>query len=86
MTDRHQAGDHQLLTVNAAAAFLGCSRTTVYALIEAGELPVIAVGRSRGYRIERQDLEEFMRRRRFLKEGRAPQRSTQRISLKHIKL
>ena len=73
-----------LLTVNESAALLGCSRANVYGLIEAGELPVVAVGKSRGYRIDRRDLDEFIHRRKFRKEGEKP--TAPRPRLKHIQL
>jgi excisionase family DNA binding protein len=73
------------MTVKQAARFLGCSPTNVYALIDAGELPVVAVGKSRGYRIDRRDIEEFLSRRKFRKEGEKPATPTPRPRLKHIK-
>ncbi len=75
-----------LMTVKEAARFLGCSQTNVYALIDAGELVVIAIGKSRGYRIDRRDIDAFIQRRRFRKEGRKPAVPTPRPRLKHIKL
>jgi excisionase family DNA binding protein len=75
-----------LLTVNESAALLGCSRANVYGLIEAGELPVVAVGKSRGYRIDRRDLDEFIHRRKFRKEGEKPVAPAPRPRLKHIRL
>jgi excisionase family DNA binding protein len=75
-----------LLTVNETAALLGCSRATIYGLINGGELPVIAVGRSRGYRIDRRDLDEFLRRRKFWRESEKPTAPAPRPRLKHIRL
>jgi excisionase family DNA binding protein len=65
---------------------MGCSNANLYALIAAGELPVIAVGKSRGYRIARQAIEEFLRRRTILKNGHPSIVARPRRILKHIKL
>jgi excisionase family DNA binding protein len=78
--------EKRLLTVTETAAVLGCSRANVYGLIEAGELPVIAVGKSRGYRIDCRDIDEFIERRKTCKEGRRPAPPATRPRLKHIKL
>jgi excisionase family DNA binding protein len=75
-----------LLTVKEAATLLGCSRATIYGLISGGELAVIAVGRSRGYRIDRRDLDEFLRRRKYYRESEKPAPPVQRPQLKHIRL
>jgi len=82
---------HRLLTVIQAAAYLGCSRTNVYSLINAGELPVIAIGKSRGFRIDQRDIDQrdidaFVDRRKFRKTGDGPARPARRPKLKHIKL
>ena len=74
----------QLLSVNAAAVLLGCSRANIYGLIEAGELPVVAVGKSRGYRIDRRDIEAFIDRRKTCKGARKPAPPPPRPRLKHI--
>lgn len=75
----------RLLTVTEAAVFLGCSRANVYGLIEDGELPVIAIGKSRGYRLDRRDIEEFLQRRKVQKVSDKPARPAYRPQLKHIK-
>ncbi len=75
-----------LLSVNETASFLGCSRATIYGLINSGELPVIAIGKSRGYRIDRRDLDEFLRRRKFRREIEKPAAPAPRPRLKHIRL
>ena len=49
----------RLLTVTEAAQFLGCSETNVYALIDGGDLPFVSIGRRKGYRLDRIDLEAF---------------------------
>ena len=82
----HTGSERRLLTITEAAEFLGCSRANVYGLIDAGELPVIAIGKSRGYRIDRRDIEEFLQRRKVHKMGREPRRPAPRPRLKHIKL
>ncbi len=89
MIDKHQessGNELQLLSIVETAALLGCSRANVYALVNAGELPVISIGKSRGYRIDRRDIEEFLQRRKFCKEGRQPAPPSPRPRLKHIKL
>ena len=81
------AGSSPLLTVRQAALVLGCSIANVYALIAAGELPVIAVGRSRGYRLAPAQIEEFLRRRTTIAGGsEAPRPRLSRSRLKHLKL
>jgi excisionase family DNA binding protein len=75
-----------LLTVKEAAVLLGCSRATIYGLISGGELAVIAVGRSRGYRIDRRDLDEFLRRRKFCHASEKQVAPAPRPRLKHIRL
>ncbi len=77
--------DTQLLTVGATALLLGCSRANIYGLIEAGELPVVAVGKSRGYRIDRQDIDTFIERRKTCKRAEKPALPPPRPQLKHIK-
>lgn len=47
-----------LLTATQAAALLAISRTQVYALMGAGALPYVLIGRSR--RIPRASLQEFV--------------------------
>lgn len=88
MSDRqgNAGAEPRLLTITNAADYLGCSRANVYGLIDAGELPVISIGKTRGYRIDRRDLEEFLQRRKIHKPGREPVRPTPRPRLKHIKL
>ena len=46
-----------LMTVRKAAEFLGLSRSTVYALMESGELPFAKIGKAR--RIPRRAVAEF---------------------------
>lgn len=49
-----------LLTPQAVAAVLSCSRTTVYELLGAGELRSVKIGRSR--RIPRTSVELYVER------------------------
>ena len=49
-----------LVTLPAAARLLGVSRSKLYELVAAGELPTVRIGRSR--RIAVADLEQFVRR------------------------
>ena len=87
MSSENGSGDVavQLLSVNATAVLLGCSRANIYGLIEAGELPVVAVGKSRGYRIDRRDIDAFIDRRKTCKGARKPAPPPSRPQLKHIK-
>jgi excisionase family DNA binding protein len=74
----------QLLTVKKAAARLGCSAANVYLLVANGELPVVRVGRLKGYRIDARDLDSFVNDRKFryrVETARPP-----RTQLKHLRL
>ncbi|TVP62694.1 MAG: DNA-binding protein [Nitriliruptor sp.] len=52
----------RLVTITTAAGWLGLSRSKLYELLAAGELPTVRIGRSR--RIAVTDLEAFVDRRR----------------------
>ena len=82
--NNQQANDLQLLTVKQAAAVLGCSQTNVYALIGSGTLPVVPIGRSKGYRIDPRDLDGFVQSRKV--RFQAPQTAKKATKLKHIRL
>ncbi len=88
-SERHsQAHDDlngRLMTVKEVAVHVGCSQNNVYALINQGLLPVICVGRSKGYRIASADLEAFLRQRRVQNEAATPA-SSPRPRLRHLKL
>lgn len=76
--------DPRLLTVSEAAIFLGCSEANIYALIASGDLPYITIGRRKGFRLDRLDLDAFI-------DGRKQQKAVtvlrpSRPKLKHIKL
>ena len=79
------AQTHRLLTVKEVAARLGCSSNNVYALINQGLLPVIRVGRSKGYRVDSADRELFLRQGRVQYEVVKPM-SAPRPRLRHLKL
>ena len=68
----------RLLTVAEAAQFLGCSETNVYALIDGGDLPFVCIGRRKGYRLDRSDLEAFIERRKQSK-ATAPARKALKV-------
>lgn len=72
------------MTVVDVAERLGCSRANVYALISRGFLPVVCVGRSKGYRIDLQDLERFIEQRKVQYEPPSP--TAPYPQLKHIRL
>lgn len=86
MENPTKIGPRLLLTVSETAALLGCSRNNVYGLIESGELPVISVGKSRGYRVDRRDIEVFIERRKAQKKGEKTATPPARPRLKHITL
>lgn len=57
--------DRTLITIAQVAELLACSPATVYALVDAGQLPVISIGKSKGYRVDPLDLENFVVERKF---------------------
>ncbi|OEJ33046.1 helix-turn-helix domain-containing protein [Streptomyces subrutilus] len=57
MTTTAQPVDRVLYTVKAAAELLSLSRSTVYELMAAGDLPFVKLGRAR--RIKRADIDRF---------------------------
>lgn len=64
-----------LLTADVVAAFLGISRSTVFRMAAAGELPVVAIG-SRTKRFRIADLHAYVERR--------TQRATPRDRVKRL--
>ncbi|MCA9231061.1 MAG: helix-turn-helix domain-containing protein [Planctomycetales bacterium] len=84
MYDRSATNDLQLLTVKQAAKRLSCSVANIYALIEQGTLAVISIGKSKGYRLDTADLEDFVNQRKFRFQG--PRPAAPKTKLKHIKL
>ncbi|MDZ4779035.1 MAG: helix-turn-helix domain-containing protein [Planctomycetia bacterium] len=61
--------DHlRLLTYKQAAKPLGVTERTIYAYVDAGELPVVKLGRLR--RIRPEDLVVFIGKRREFQNGR----------------
>lgn len=57
--------NHSLLTIAQVAEVLACSPATVYALVDGGQLPVVSIGKSKGYRVDPNDLETFVAERKF---------------------
>jgi excisionase family DNA binding protein len=84
MTERGGVGstgpEIDLLKLKAVAEALNCSLSNVYARVQDGSLPVVRVGRSKGFRVSRADLERYLAERRSEGVDEAP------CSLKHIKL
>lgn len=74
-----------LLTVREAAELLKCSATNVYSLIDSGLLPVVRVGNAKGYRIDPNDINAFIRDRKEAKPGSQSNDIPTRPKLKHIK-
>ena len=64
------SSDPLLLTPEEAAEVLRVGRTTIYALMKAGELHAVHIGRS--CRLSRAELERYVRR---LEAPRAPRRT-----------
>ncbi len=54
----------KLLTVRMVAKRLGLSISTIYRLVEAGELEVIRTGLKKGYKVPETSLNEFVENRR----------------------
>jgi excisionase family DNA binding protein len=77
-------GDQRLLTIKQTAEQLACSEANVYALISAGQLPFVRIGRRKGLRIDTRDLEDFIESRKVQYEQARP--TQPRPRLKHIKL
>lgn len=48
----------RLLRISEAALFLAVSRSSIYQLMEHGQLPYVKVGRAR--RVRQQDLDQFV--------------------------
>ena len=74
----------ELLPVSDVARILVCSEANVYSLIDAGELPYVPIGKSKGYRIDPADLTAFIQKRKVQKQR--AKRKVPRPRLKHIKL
>ncbi len=75
----------RLLTIPETALALSCSEANVYALIEAGKLPYVAVGKRKGYRVAAEDIQTFIDSHKIEKrptETRPPVRPR----LRHIRL
>ena len=83
-TDAHDQPAPQLMTIREVADRLSCSKGNVYGLINRGLLPVIRIGKSKGYRVDPNDLETFLRQRKVQYEAAEP--IAQRPRLKHIKV
>lgn len=76
--------DRRLLTIKQTAEQLACSEANVYALVGAGQLPFVRVGKRKGLRIDSRDLHEFIESRKVQYERARP--TPPRPRLKHIKL
>jgi excisionase family DNA binding protein len=72
------------MTIREVAVRLNCSIANVYALVNAGELPVVQVGCRRGFRVEETDLADFVMRRKSQLSPNGGRR--RRARLKHIQL
>ena len=58
MSER-QLGEVQFLTVAEVASIMRVSKTTVYRMVHAGELPAIRVGRS--FRVPEDEVHKYLR-------------------------
>ncbi len=75
-----------LLTVREAASRLSCGLTNLYALIDEGLLPVVRVGKAKGYRIDVQDIERFIAERKQSKHASGAASLQPHRKLKHLRL
>jgi excisionase family DNA binding protein len=76
----------QLLTIADVARVLACSEANVYAIIESGALPYLTIGKSKGYRVDRQDLAAFIESRKVGKQGVEEQPPGPRPRLRHLRI
>ena len=76
----------QLLTIADVARVLACSEANVYAIIESGALPYLTIGKSKGYRVDQQDLAEFIQSRKKGKQGVEDKAPRPRPRLRHLKV
>lgn len=74
----------KLMTVSEVAEALSVSKSLVYELVGQGEIPFVAIGKSKAYRFIQTDIEAFIKERRVKNEGR--KRLAPLPRLKHIKL
>lgn len=59
--------ESRLLTVEQAAEYLGCGRSTVYVMLDTGQLPSLKIGKLR--RISRTDLDDWIELRMVYPDG-----------------
>ena len=76
----------QLLTIADVARVLACSEANVYAIIDFGALPYLTIGRSKGYRVDQQDLAAFIEDRKKGKQGVEDKAPSPRPRLRHIEI
>lgn len=81
----NQAPSPRLLTITETAACLGCSEANVYALINAGKLPYVPVGKRKGYRVSVEDVQTFIEARKVQKQP-TETKPNYRPRLRHIRL
>lgn len=86
MLNTNPSGDGRLLTVKQAAARLCCSQANLYTLIERGDLPVVAVGRRKGYRLDVADLDAFVAGRKVCYDAQLPTATERQKTLRHLQL
>ena len=80
-----QAPSPRLLTIAETAECLGCSEANVYALIDAGKLPYVPVGKRKGYRVSLDDVRTFIEARKVQKQP-TETKPNYRPRLRHIRL
>lgn len=80
-----QAPSPRLLTITETAECLGCSEANVYALIDAGKLPYVPVGKRKGYRVSLEDVQTFIEARKVQKQP-TETKPNYRPRLRHIRL
>ena len=80
-----QAPSPRLLTITETAECLGCYEANVYALIDAGKLPYVPVGKRKGYRVSLDDVRTFIEARKVQKQP-TETKPNYRPRLRHIRL
>ena len=73
-----------LITVKEAARMLKLSKSLIYEMVEAGELPHVKIRSA--IRFVESDLDTFIAQNRVAANGRKPRKSPRRPKLKHIKI
>jgi excisionase family DNA binding protein len=74
MRQESAAGGRRLNWRQACEALGGCSRSHFYNLVNAGELPALRYGKTRGLWVWEADVRAYLARRRLAQDGLTPPR------------